>query len=354
MALINNLVACRLLTDVCFEVFLSQLVICRVWLPSVRVNVDIDDCVSALRSNLVLSLRSRVTLTGWLRSIQLPDNLCLLWIQMVKLHLILMWVLLVCTNLWILVITHILHLLLLVLRSLKRISLRNSHYFTRVIEILWVLTFPLALISYGSRIEEMLRERTSQIHLGLYLGRLLKVRLLPSRILVILIHLDTAGLLVELDGLFGCRRSWGCSSILNLIANPNFSFDLLFLQGFYIEVKCLFDLVRGRGWAVILRNEIMVALLGLRVLLWTCHTVHTSSVLRRRSRCITHENHLLGVIQEPWIKMSTENVFPLLKVYLFNLFLGSSTPIRELSGVQLAIFYTDLVTCMGFRLLLVF
>lgn len=66
-----------------------------------------------------------------------------------------------------------------------------------------MLTLSLTLIGYRSRVEEMLRKRPCQIHLRLYLGRLLKVRLLNSSIGVILIELNTTRLFAELNSLLG-------------------------------------------------------------------------------------------------------------------------------------------------------
>ena len=99
----------------------------------------------------MLSLGSRIVLTSRLRSVKLPgDNLSLLWVEMIKLDLILVRMLLILE-------AHILHLLLLILVRLKWIILRYGNNLRCVIKILRMFALALTLIRDGARVEEMLR-----------------------------------------------------------------------------------------------------------------------------------------------------------------------------------------------------
>lgn len=129
----------------------------RVLAPTVRVNVDIDDCATALSRDLVLSVLRAI----W--SVDLHLELMRLRLTILSCH----------------------HRLGEVLRRVEvprelpvvalqlLLSLGRAFDLRRVLKVLRVLRLPFALVGVGGRTQHVLGQRPSQIHLRLDFGRLL-------------------------------------------------------------------------------------------------------------------------------------------------------------------------------------
>lgn len=124
-------------------------------LPAVRIDVDIDDCITSLSCDLMLSLRAGSRLTASRHAVDL--NLILLcrmrrsrggYYRKTR----------TCLGQ---------SLLLVVWLGLNMVSITLCDYFVRIVKVLGVLALPLALVCHCRWPEEVLWQWACHIHLGL-------------------------------------------------------------------------------------------------------------------------------------------------------------------------------------------
>lgn len=238
----------------------------RLSIPSIGVNVDIDNSITSLYP--------------WIR------NHYLSWIQRIKLYLILC----LKRRLSILEAGHF-SLMLYLLELLRWIQLLlillglSGHNFRCVVEILRVLALSLALVCDVRWAEKMLGKWSSLVHLGLYFRRLLWANLLS--IICLICRSDAFGTSI--------------STILPLSAQSHISVSFQFPLWVKIKVKSLPYFIRGWRRAMDL-SEHMVA----KMWLWSngCIDLVLSHVLTHIDHTKRHWSvhallhHFLSILQK--------------------------------------------------------